>query len=382
MKPANAPLFAAATPIDYDQLVEDVLAPADVHDAHTVSGATAGNAAFLLLALLLSVLHGLNLYLLIGLQVWPVVPLVIHGVLVFFTSILAYGQYKKGLDARHIGLLAIVSATTGVFGTIGALVGFVVSGIFAGRSKHFKDWYESIFPSDTLSQSQEIYDRIVEGFDENPRSYSVGSFVDVMQLGSENQKRRALAKMTSRFHPRFAAAFKAALRDHSNTIRVQAATAIAKIEKEFTYKLERIEAARKKQPNNALLMLALAKFYDDYAFTGVLDIEREKSNRERAIANYKAYLQQDPNSAEAWVAVGRLMFRNRQWEEAAEWFHGALDRGWHMGTMMLWYFECLFRLGRYANLRRALVEYGRHVMVQDDVPPQMREAVSFWTQVA
>ena len=118
-----------------------------------------------------------------------------------------------------------------------------------------------------------------------------------------------------------------------------------------------IELARTREPSNPVLTMALAKFYDDYAFTGVLDAELEKSNRERAIQTYKAYLQQDPNSAEAWIAIGRLLYRNKQWEEAADWFRHAMDRGWRVNTMILWYFECLFRLGQFKELRRAYPDY-------------------------
>lgn len=379
MKPANTLTY---TPLDYERLVDDVLAPEDVHDAHHVTAATAAHGLFIVMAVLLSLLHGVNLYLFLGLGIWPIVPLTLHLVLVLFAAIIAYAQYQKGVDARHLCLLAILSATTGVFGALGAIVGFIGGGIFAGRARHFRDWYESIFPTDNLSAPQEIYDRILEGFDENPTRYSVMPFVDVMHLGSEQQKRRALAKMTSRFHPRFAPAFKAALRDPSNTIRVQAATAIAKVERDFTLKLERIEQARALQPHNTALQLALARFYDDYAFTGVLDAERERSNRERAIASYRAYLEQDAGSIEAWVAVGRLLFRNRQWEAAAEWFGHAVERGVHVGTMMLWYFESLFRLGRYKELRQVLMEHGRAVSAQEEVPPQMRDVVALWMQAA
>ena len=207
-------------------------------------------------------------------------------------------------------------------------------------------------------------------------------FADVMRLGSENQKRRALAKMTSRFSPRFAPAFKIALNDSNNTIRVQAATAIAKIERDFGTKLDRIEMARAKEPKNPFLIMALAKFYDDYAFTGVLDPELEQLNRERAVNTYKTYLQHDPNSSDAWTAIGRLMFRNKQWEEAADWFRHALDRGWKSETMVLWYFECLFRLGQFRELRRALLEYGRTIINHEELPTNVRNAVSLWMQVA
>lgn len=379
MKPSNA---AVAAPLDYYQYVEDVLAPQDIHDAGRMTKATAATGLFLVLAIIVSILHAFNLYLFIGTDMWPVIPVLIHIAISAVVAMVTYAQYRAGLDVHHLAILAIVSSTTGLFGTLGALLGFLGTLIFSSRAMHFKDWYEGIFPTDTVTDSQHIYDSIMEGIDENPRNYGVMPFVDVMRLGSENQKRRALAKMTSRFSPRFSNAFRVALQDRSNTIRVQAATAVAKVEKEFMKKLDRIEQARTQDPKNPTLTLALAKFYDDYAFTGVLDSELEKVNRDRAINTYKSYLQQDPNSAEAWIAIGRLLYRNRQWEEAADWFRHAIDRGWKVNTMMMWYFECLFRLGRFKELRRSLSEHGRNITGQDELPRDVREAVQLWLQVA
>ncbi len=369
-------------PVDYERYVDSILTPEDVHDAQRITPATATNGLFILIAIILVVLHAFNLYLFLGTTIWPVVPLIIHLVISLVVSLIAYAQYRSGMDAQHLALLAIVSSLTGIFGAVGALFGFIFNVIFRARSHHFSEWYETIFPTDPISPPQVIYDSITEGLDENPSPYSVMPFADVLRLGSENQKRRALAKMTSRFSPRFAEAFKSALADNNNTIRVQAATAIAKVEREFTRKLLRIEQARAMQPNNPALTLALAKFYDDYAFTGVLDHEIEKVNRDRAIASYKTYLQQDPNSQEAWIAVGRLLYRNKQWAEAADWFRAALDRGWKMPTMLLWYFESLFRLGQHRDLRRAILEFGRGITAQEDLPRDVRDAVTLWMQVA
>lgn len=367
--------------VDYYQYVEEILAPEDVHATNLAQDA--GNtSAFVVLALVLTLLHGFNLYLFLGTNLWPIIPVLIHIAVAVVTGVITYGQYKSGRDVQHLAILAIVSATTGIFGTVGALLGLVATMIFRTRAQEFGDWYESIFPTDQLSDAQTIYDSITEGVDENPSAYHVMPFTDVMRLGSENQKRRALAKMTSRFSPRFAPAFRAALSDHSNTVRVQAATAVAKIEREFGAKLERIEMARSQAPQNATLMLALAKFYDDYAFTGILDAELEELNRDRAIATYKSYLQKDPNSAEAWIAIGRLLFRSHAWAEAADWFRQALDRGIRNNTMLAWYFESLFRLGQFRDLRRALLEHGRGLVTQEDLPPGLRNAVSLWMQVA
>lgn len=377
MSPAKSRIHS-----DYDAYVEGLLSPEDIHDANKITPATATNGLFLLLALILVVVHAFNLYLFIGTNIWPVIPLLIHIGVSVVISLIAYAQYRMGMDVQHLALLAIVSSTTGIFGAAGALLGFLFTTIFGTRSYHFKEWYETIFPTDVPYEPQTIYDSITEGLDENPSTYSVMPFADVLRLGSENQKRRALAKMSSRFSPRFADAFKAALNDSNNTIRVQAATAIAKVEKEFTRKLARIEEARTQHPNDPTLTLALAKFYDDYAFTGVLDGELEKMNRERAIQTYRAYLQQDPNSQEAWVAVGRLLYRNQQWADAADWFRAALDRGWKMPSMVLWYFECLFHLKQFRELRRAVLEFGRGITTQEDLPHSIRESVTLWMQVA
>jgi tetratricopeptide (TPR) repeat protein len=373
---------SASATINFDDLIEDILAPEDVHDAHASSSVSGGNAMFLLLSLVLAVAHGFNLYLFLASTLWPVIPLLIHLAISLVVAVIAYTQYRRGMEVQHLALLAIVSATTGIFGVIGALLSFLVTLVFRGRSYHFREWYRTMFPTDSQREPENIYDRITEGLDENPSTYSVMPFTEVMRLGSENQKRRALAKMTSRFSPSFAPAFRAALADSNNAIRVQAATAIAKVEREFTHKLERIEMARTRDPHNALLTLALAKFYDDYAFTGILDGEIERLNRARAIEAYKSYLKLDPNSADAWLAVGRLMYRNQQWLEAADWFRAALDRGWKSHNMILWYFECLFRLGQFRDLRRSILELGRGITTEDDLPYNVRHAVGLWMQVA
>lgn len=375
MKPASIDL-------DYNRYVDHVLEPDDIHDAHMVTAATATNGLFIILALILVVAHAFNLYLFLGTGMWPVIPVLIHLGISAFVAAIAYAQYRRGMDVQHLALLAIVSTFTGIFGAVGALLGFFSTLIFSARSHHFSEWYATIFPTDLPSDPQTIYDSIIEGIDENPSAYSVMPFTDVMRLGSENQKRRALSKMSSRFSPRFANAFRVALSDSNNAIRVQAATAIAKVEREFASKLERIELARSMAPHDENLTLALAEFYDDYAFTGVLDSELEKLNRERAINAYKAYLDTHPDAPAAWIAVGRLLFRNQQWAEAADWFRHALDRGMRMNAMVLWYFECLFRLGQHRDLRRAILEFGRGIAAQEDLPQDVRDAVNLWMQVA
>lgn len=365
--------------VDYYQYIEDILRPEDVHDVHTSDAASANTGMFFVVALVLAALHGFNAYLALTGTAFAVV-MIIHLVLVGFATMLAFAQYRKGHDVPFLALLAITTAATGVFGAAGSLFTSILYILLRQKALHFKEWFELIFPSDLTTDSERIYNNIMVGTDENPRQYGVMPFLEVMEIGSEEQKRRALSKMTVNFHPRLAPAFRRALNDQSNVIRVQAATAAAKIENQFMSKLQRIEEAREKEPSNKHIIFALAKFYDDYAYTGILDTEREMLNRQKAIDTYKSYLQHDPNSTEAWSSIGRLLFRSEQWEEAAEWFKHALDRGWRSKNMVLWYLESLFRTGNYRELRRMAVEYGRGITDNEELPNEIRECVGLWAR--
>ena len=369
MRILNSPIY---------EYVEDVLREEDVHDASRVPTAQVSHVSFLIIAILLTLINAVNVYLAIYTDMPLVIPVVIHVVASAVVLLIAYTLFRKGHPVHHLAMMAIVNALCGIFGSAGALLGFVFYLIFKQKTQHFDEWFESIFPKDNVSISEEIYDNIVEGLDENPRAYGVMPLVDVMRLGSEDQKRRALAKMTVRFHPRLAPAFKLALKDSANAIRVQAATSVAKIERDFTTVLEKIAQARSQDPDNMNILLAQAKFYDDYAFTGILDSELEQLNRTRAITAYKEYLQHDPNHQTSWISVGRLFFRDKQWAEAAEWFKHALDRGWSDHNMLMWYFESLYRLGKFKELRRGINEHGAAIADEDELPRQFRNAVAIW----
>lgn len=365
--------------IDYYQYVEDVLAPQDIHDANMADRITANSGAFVMAAIVLSVLHAAILYLAVATELWAGLPVLAHLVIATVTCLWAFGQYKMNSDVPFLALLAITSSVAGVFGAAGTLLCYVLQGIFRQKAYHFKEWFELIFPPDIISAPEEVYNNIVVGIDENPIQYGVIPFIDVMDMGSEEQKHRALSKMTMKFHPRMAPAFQKALRDNSNAIRVQAATAVAKIEAQFMARLEKIEQAREKEPSNLHVHFALARHYDDYAYTGLLDPEREILNREKAIETYKSYLQHDPNNLDAYAAIGRLLFRGKRWEEAAEWFRRAMDKGWKLKNMTLWYMECLYRLGDYRALRTAARQFGS-LSDHDDLPREVRDAVAIWAR--
>lgn len=365
--------------VDYYEYVDELLAPEDVHEQQAAGAVALRVAQALVLAIILTVVHGVLLYVAVTDMVWVGLPVLVHVIVSVVLGLWAYAQYRAGLDVPFVVLLAVTTAFTGVFGAIGTILSIVLYSLFRLNANSFSEWFELIFPPDLTSEPEDVYNRILVGIDENPQDYSVMPFMEVMELGSEEQKRRALSKMTMKFHPRLAPAIHRALRDPSNAIRVQAATSVAKIESQFMKKLEKISRARELQPDNPHVKYAMARFYDDYAYTGLLDRERELLNREKAIETYKSYLQHDPNNADAWASIGRLLFRSKKWAEAADWFKNAIERGWKMKTMVLWYMECLYRLNDFTTLRDVAREHGHTVANDEDLPKEVRESIALWS---
>lgn len=142
------------------------------------------------------------------------------------------------------------------------------------------------------------------------------------------------------------------MNDLNNAIRVQAATAVNKVENAFTARLLKIQASLNLRPSDPDIHLALARHFDDYAFAGILDRDREKDCRVGALKHYRSYLEAWPEDRGAILAVGRLMMRERRFAEAQEWFERAAKLSMDAGVM-LWQVEALFRTGRFGELRKA-----------------------------
>lgn len=356
--------------------IEHYLRGEDIHDArreHKNDGLATG-----LLSVLLGVVHGITLYLLvwnhIGLMMWGVV----HVLLVAIAGIYARIRLSTGGDPRFALLLTLTTAVMGVFGAAGCLLSVLMHALFNRYAHSFAEWFETIFPSAHLTPGEIVNDNLLTGRDEAPKTYSVVPFLDVMIIGSEEQKREALGKMTSQFHPSFASAFRRALEDENNAIRVQAATAIAKIENQFLEQTIQIEMVRRKHPKDDQVLLALARHYDNYAYTGILDAEREESNRAKALDAYMLYLKNHPSEVQIRMFVGRLMIRSEKTAQAAEWFRQSIDAGYSTPQMITWYMECLFKLGRYSELRSFAARF-HHSAMDQGIEPSLVDSVQLWS---
>lgn len=367
---------------------EEYLAQEDVHELmrQPSSGTLIGT---LIMALILGFLHGLNVWYLLwqntpdptsfGYAMMPVALFFVFHLILAIVS-LAYARARElgdRNDHRFDLLLAITTLCLGVAGAIGTVIAILFFGIYQRYATSFAQWFQSIFPMTPPTLPEEISENILTGRDESATGYSVIPFLDVMSIGSEAQKREALSKMTGKFHPSFAPAFQRALSDENNAIRVQAATSIVKIENHFLERAIQLEALYREYPKDDRLLLALARHYDEYAYTGILDQEREETNRARALESYEQYLKLHPQDAQVRLFVGRLLVRSGKTAQAADWFRQSIDAGYSTPQMVSWYLEALYTLGRYDELRQFSTRFeGNAAALQ----PSLTETLQLWNR--
>ncbi|MBL0318250.1 MAG: hypothetical protein IPP74_02945 [Alphaproteobacteria bacterium] len=257
-------------------------------------------------------------------------------------------KIQKGRRFSYILLMMITGV--GPYGAFTCLLALILYKYYTRTSTNFMDWFANLFPEERTSQSAVIYERLLYGWDDFSEKRGVMSFRDVLVLGSEEQKRNAIAKMTLYFRPEFTEALQLALKDHSNSIRVQAATAIARIEEAFFKVLMELEKIYAETHNDDVLF-KLANHADLYYHCGILDDERKVEILEKGIHYYSEYLSRHPENKQAQYALGRLFLNKKDYNAAYALLHGCIGiTAAILPQVFKAFMECLYGMHRFADL--------------------------------
>lgn len=281
----------------------------------------------------------------------------IHAGSALIAAAWAYAFRRGGSVNRFAVLLAVAAMALGPIGTLGLILIVPLQALLRRRATPFEEWYRALFPDEEPDDNRRLFELISSGRAETAGNVSVESFTDVMRAGSIEQKRAVITLLVRRFRPEFAPALNLALQDPNPAIRVQAATAAAEIESDFLERAIALEADAKAHPADALRRLALAQHYDAYAFSGLLDRQREHDNRAEALQHYRAVLALQPGHLGARAAVSRILVRTGRYAEAVDWLGERLDSGHVNRATVAWYAECLFHLRRYGDLRGVALRF-------------------------
>jgi hypothetical protein len=306
--------------------------------------------------------------------------LAIHAAAVGVLGFWSWSVARRKRDLRLPYLLVGSAALAGPFGAGGTVLCALLYALFRRHTSSFEEWYAALFPAQKTASARALFQEIVGAGDDDDRTAarSVASFTDILAFGTFEQKQALLALIATYFKPAFAPALKAALAHSEPAIRVQAATAVAQIEQRFMRRSVDLEAELARRPGDAPLVAAAARHYDDYAFTGLLDAERQDENRKRALALYSQALEKTPENGALELAKGRLLVRLEAFEEAGKLLARSAEAGRLPSVGTIWYLECLFRQRAYARLRNVAARIAPLLDKDPGADPLLRDAANLW----
>lgn len=299
-----------------------------------------------------------------------------HAAAVLLAMAWAYAFRRGGHFNRFAVLLAVVSGALGAVGTIGLIIIVPLQIVLRRRATPFHEWYAALFPDEQEDSGEALYRQIASGRQVGAETASVVSFSDVMRAGTLEQKRSVIALLVKQFRPEFAPALRLALQDPTPAIRVQAATAVSEIESDFLERSMHLADLAQRKPKSLDAQLALAQHYDAYAFSGLLDAQRERENRAAALQAYQAALQLAPEHAGIRTAISRILVREARYAEAVEWLGHRLDSGKVSRSLVAWYAECLFHLRRWGELQGVIQRFSDLLLGQDEDGNQQNDAIA------
>lgn len=373
-------LTKQAQGLNFTSYLDTYLKDPDVHDVYKTP-ISSGEVVF---SLLMAIIVGLiDLWLTLSSidgSISAGVALAIHLVLIMVGFVLTFARSKAGMDVRASSTTLLFLLMAGPFGALGSIAMILSHLVFRQDSLSFSEWVSFIYPRPEMTLSEEIFDDIDLKVDEHPRQYDVLPFMDVMRLGSVEQKREAINQVTLNFEPAFAPVLQAALKDSSLSVRTLAATAIARLEKQLQTKEHKLEQILQHTEQTPELLLATARFYDDYAFSGLVDSERKEHYIKQAYDFYQRYIRRRSGDTRVAAWVGRLLVRSGQLEKAASWLKQLIDEGRSDGHILSWYLEVLHDLGRYTELRAFAQNYAGKLeqLLHDDRFAPLADTVKLW----
>jgi polysaccharide biosynthesis protein PelE len=291
----------------------------------------------------------------------------------------ALNAHPKACNDPRLPLLtAMCTAALGPFGAVGSLLTLLLARRYMRSAVPFDEWYRSLLPDTSEAENSRILSQAAAR--NGGEKEALASFADVLSFGSLSQKQDLIALIGRHFQPAFGAVLKRALSDDHSAIRVQAATAMSRIENSLLERTVQLTNQVRANPNDTAALRALAQHYDQSLFCGILDARREEEMIEEALAVYRECLAHEPDDLGTRLAVGRLLLRSKRFEEAAENFAQVTHPGSATPQAALWRMESLFQLGRFGEIRRMAHVWAAQPDTSAGYPVEAMEAVRLWAE--
>ena len=276
----------------------------------------------------------------------------------------------------------IIISLTGPMGALTILIIIFAMSLTKRASTPFSEWYYSLFPDADESDVDALYDRLYHGLDDFSDKTNVVSFQDVIKLGTYRQKQEVISKIVNHYNPDFAETLQVAINDPQNAVRVQAATAISKVLDNYANLYDKLIEARQKYPKNHKVLVNLARHTYYYALCGLLDEQRTQMLLEESQEYFKEYLDLYPNDTSALYHQGSILLKQKKYNFALDsmiqCFQNIESENIAPG-MLETYLNALFKLGKYDEIKSAVITWLPRLNPSDKKTLEVSEALSVWT---
>jgi polysaccharide biosynthesis protein PelE len=301
-----------------------------------------------------------------------------HGVIGLSLIVGCLPRCSRSRENPQFLLFVVCIVMMGPLGPFGTALTIALRRRFSQSATSFAEWYASLFPEIVVSQPQTLYRLLVLRGARPPSRSTVSPFLDVVALGTVEQKRAVIALIAGEFQPAFAPAIQSALNDADPAIRVQAASAVAHIDAGFVNRAMALQARCTAQPNDGDAILELARHREAYAESGLLDESRAHAEMTEALACYERANALGSADASVLEAITRLLLQVGRADEALLRLGPLVARSDPSANVLAGYFACLFRRGQFAQVREACRLFNGR-LDPATLPEGLGEALRLWS---
>ncbi|MEM1282493.1 MAG: tetratricopeptide repeat protein [Chlamydiota bacterium] len=277
----------------------------------------------------------------------------IHFLIVLLLYFVLRIIYRPIVDKRVNNISLLFFEFTGPIGAAVAVVGIA----FHSLLKIFftpqdKELLKELIPQEDENLSDEIYQRLIYGLDKFDSTKLPSVFNDVLVYGSERQKRVVIERMLRFFRVEFSPVLVEALNDKNNSIRVLAATAVARIDKQYSEENILLNKKTEARPNDFSANMELAKHAEEYSRIHFIDEQRRLKYSLIAMEYYKKSVEIDPQNSEVRVSLAQLYYELQRYEEIIECLEPVIEsESTFQDQAIKWYLSAMFVLEKYDDIR-------------------------------
>ena len=291
---------------------------------------------------------------------------------------------QRGENAPMLDLACLFSITLGPMGAVGVLCLALLLSFYRRSAVPFDVWYKDVVPQYLSEDEGRLVDQLTIMGAEAEYNYQAPiPFADILSSGEQANKRMILSLMLRNFHPSFGGIFLDAIADPDSAIRVQAASAITRIEENFQLKTTRLSDAYRRKPSDFGVIVKLANHYDEQASSGLSDKATLEGYRLKAQQLYIRACEERPSDTEIPWLLGRSLLRSGKLSEAAKVFEGVLEQlsANNADAALLqkvWYWECLYEQARYKELQDNIVKSVAQIPDDPILPLSVKGSIEIW----